>query len=83
MAEGTVAVLSVPLPPREFAGFAKLSAAEADVVKRVLAGESGAQIAKARKVKRATIYKQLESAYRKLGVHSRHELASLISSSSE
>jgi len=52
-----------------------LSRAERDVVARVLRGESNAAVAKARSVSTRTIANQLASAYRKLGVSSRAELA--------
>jgi DNA-binding CsgD family transcriptional regulator len=52
-----------------------LTAAERDVVQRALAGETNAEIARARRSSPRTIANLLASAYRKLGVSSRRELA--------
>jgi DNA-binding CsgD family transcriptional regulator len=52
-----------------------LTPAEADVVAQVLDGSSAVAIAAARGTSVRTINKQLEAAYRKLGVSSRAELA--------
>jgi DNA-binding CsgD family transcriptional regulator len=54
---------------------AALTAAEVDVVARVLAGESNAEIARARRSTSRTVANLLARSYRKLGVASRRELA--------
>jgi DNA-binding CsgD family transcriptional regulator len=59
---------AVPSPDR-------LSPSERDVAARVLAGESNAEIARARGVAVRTIANQIASIFRKLGVGSRAELA--------
>jgi DNA-binding CsgD family transcriptional regulator len=79
LAKDRVAVLSAPLPV-EASLPVSLSAAERAVVGFVLTGLDNAEIARRRGVKPATIAKQLESAYRKLGVGSRAQLAALIAS---
>jgi DNA-binding CsgD family transcriptional regulator len=56
--------------------FAGLTAAEREVVARVLAGWPSARIASDRGRSVSTVNKQIENAYRKLGVASRAELAS-------
>lgn len=54
---------------------AGLSAAERDVVRRVLEGRSNAEIAEARRSSTNTVANQLHSIYGKLGVSGRLELA--------
>lgn len=78
VAEGAVAVFSVPLPVTT--GLDVLTQAQRAVVELLLQGLSGAEIARRRDVKRTTVYKQLEHAYRRLGVGSKAELAALIAS---
>jgi DNA-binding NarL/FixJ family response regulator len=51
-----------------------LTTAERDVGQAVIRGMSSAEIAAARSRSVSTINKQIESLYRKLGVHSRSEL---------
>ncbi|WP_437961374.1 helix-turn-helix transcriptional regulator [Sorangium sp. So ce119] len=55
-----------------------LSEAERAVVRHALAGESNAQIAARRGVSARTVANQLASAYRKLKVGSRAELAAVV-----
>jgi DNA-binding CsgD family transcriptional regulator len=57
--------------------FAILTAAERRVVGEVLAGRSNRDIALARGVSVNTVANQIASAFRKLGVRSRAELAAL------
>jgi len=54
-----------------------LTAAQRDVAARVLEGASNAEIARARGSSPATVAKQLERIYRRLGINSRRELAAL------
>nr|HEX4315819.1 LuxR C-terminal-related transcriptional regulator [Kofleriaceae bacterium] len=67
----TYVVVSYPDPSD------KLTPAERSVVQHVLEGASAAAIAAVRGTSVRTVHKQLESAYRKLGVTSRAELATL------
>ena len=66
------AVLSFPLT--EPALPAELTPTEQHVVRRLLLGESPADIAKARGTSVNTVHNQIRSIYDKLGVHSRDEL---------
>jgi DNA-binding NarL/FixJ family response regulator len=82
---GTYLVLfSIPLKERPPAPTAlgqvaqHLSQAERTVVELADQGYSNAEIAQRRNTAVATTKKQLESAYRKLGVSSRAELAALL-----
>jgi DNA-binding CsgD family transcriptional regulator len=52
-----------------------LTAAERDVASRLIAGETFAEIARARGSSVRTVSKQAQSVYRKAGVASRSELA--------
>ena len=54
-----------------------LTPAERAVTQLVLEGYSNTEIAALRRASGRTIANQLQSAYRKLGIGSRHELASL------
>ena len=54
-----------------------LTAAEQDVLTRLLAGESNAQIAAARRTSTRTVGNQVASLFQKIGVSSRSELAAL------
>ena len=45
---------------------------------RVLGGQTNAEISRARGTSPRTVSKQLDSVYRKLGVHSRGELAARV-----
>ena len=80
-------LFSIPLEeyapaPAAFDQVAKnLSPAERTVVELASRGYSNADIAKRRATAISTTKKQLESAYRKLGVGSRAELASLLARS--
>jgi DNA-binding NarL/FixJ family response regulator len=64
-------------------GLAALSPAERAVAKGMLAGLSDRDIASARRCSRNTIANHTAAVYRKLGVHSRAELASKLSRASE
>lgn len=55
----------------------ELSAAEEDVLERLLEGASYNEIADARRTALGTVRKQVESLYRKVGVRSRAELAAV------
>lgn len=55
-----------------------LTAAEQDVVRRLLAGRSNAEIAKARRSSVRTVANQVASVFRKYGVNSRAELAARV-----
>ena len=80
-------LFSIPLEeraptPAAFHHIAKnLSPAEGVVIELASRGHSNAEIAKRRTAAISTIKKQLESAYRKLGVSSRAELVSLLARS--
>lgn len=65
--------LLIPLPAARVP-LQGLTPAEAAVVEAALAGQSNAEIARARSTSRRTIANQLSSAYGKLGVRSRAEL---------
>lgn len=69
-----LALLSFPgdAPPME-----SLTDAERQVVAAVKVGLTNAQIAAARGTSVGTVSKQVASIFRKLGIHSRGELASL------
>jgi DNA-binding CsgD family transcriptional regulator len=54
-----------------------LTPAEHEVTKLVLQGYSNTEIAALRRASARTVANQLQSAYRKLGIGSRHELASV------
>ena len=69
----TFVVLSFPVGANEQPG--QLTASEAAVVELVLGGMRTKAIAAARGVSERTVGNQLQSAYRKLGVTSRAELA--------
>jgi len=56
-----------------------LSAAEREVASLVSRGRSDAEIAATRRTSRRTVENQLQHVYRKLGVHSRTELAARVS----
>ncbi len=72
----TFVVLSYPLEPkRNRVPLAKLTAAERQVVDRVIEGRTRGDIARGRGSSARTVSKLLERAYRKLGVRSRGELA--------
>ncbi len=64
-------------------GLAALSPAERAVAKGMLAGLSDRDIANARRCSRNTIANHTAAVYRKLGVHSRAELASKLSQAGE
>jgi DNA-binding CsgD family transcriptional regulator len=76
--ESSVAILSYPAARPELE---RLTAAERAVVQRALAGASNAEIARARRTSVRTIANQLSSAYRRLGVKSRRELAARLAAS--
>jgi DNA-binding CsgD family transcriptional regulator len=56
---------------------ARLSPAEEDVLRRMLGGQSNAEIAKQRRTSVRTVENQIAGLYRKLGVSSRRELITL------
>jgi DNA-binding CsgD family transcriptional regulator len=76
MALGELVVFSVPLE-RSLPDDHRLTPSERDAIELALAGHSNAEIAKRRGVMRSTVAKQLASAYRKLKINSRAELAAL------
>jgi DNA-binding CsgD family transcriptional regulator len=80
-ADGDVCVFSFPLPDPALPS--DLTPAERDVVRCALRGMSNRQIARARSRVPRTVIKQLASAYRKLGIHSRSELAARYCKSTE
>ena len=63
-------------PVPSFGGLAgvDLTAAERDIVARILAGSSHADIARSRGTSPRTVSKQVEALYRKVGVQSRAQL---------
>ncbi|MBI3205755.1 MAG: response regulator transcription factor [Myxococcales bacterium] len=61
--------------PIEAPPVAALTPAELAVVQLVVGGQSRREIAESRGVALSTVHKQIESAYKKLGVGSRSELA--------
>lgn len=74
----TFALLELPAdssPRRYFAEQLGLSAAEVDVVTMAIRGLRNAEIAQRRRASPRTVRNQLASAYLKLGVGSRSELA--------
>lgn len=64
-----------PPPSLSPTGMARLTHAERDIVQRLLAGSSNAEIATARRRSVRTVANQIASIYRKLGVASRSDLA--------
>ena len=70
---GRFVVLSFPVPGGELA--ATLTEAEQAVIAGVLAGKTNAEIARERERSMRTIANQVASAFRKLSVRSRSELA--------
>jgi DNA-binding CsgD family transcriptional regulator len=73
----TYVVLSFPIQPTPELPTA-LTRAERAVVELVLEGKRAPEIARVRDVSLRTVANQLQSAYRKLGVSSRGELARLL-----
>jgi DNA-binding CsgD family transcriptional regulator len=73
-AQAEILVLCFPLENAALP--TSLTAAERDVVERVLGGASNEEIAAARRSSRRTVANQLGSIFKKLGVASRAELAS-------
>ncbi len=69
---GDYVVLSRPIEPASLP--IELSDAEADVARRILAGEANETIARARGTSLRTVANQVASIFRKLGVASRTEL---------
>jgi DNA-binding CsgD family transcriptional regulator len=72
--DGELAVLSFTLPGD---GAINLSSAESDVARHILAGRSNSEIAAVRRCSARTVANQVASLFRKLGVRSRLELATL------
>ena len=75
VAVGGETFLLVSSPLVEQRSLAALTPAERDVVTQLLAGSSTAEIARRRGTSVSTVSTQLQALYRKLGVHSRSELA--------
>lgn len=71
-ASGDYVVLSRPVVPATMPP--ELTKAEADVARRVVAGEQNDTIARARRTSQRTVANQLASIFKKLGVSSRSEL---------
>lgn len=71
---------SLEAPSHEAPLLAALTVAQREVVLMALAGQSDAAIAEARRCSRHTVSSQLQSAYRRLGVCSRAELAARLAS---
>jgi DNA-binding CsgD family transcriptional regulator len=71
-----LAVLSYPL--RQRAPLVGLTRTERDVVDHVIAGRSNAEIARHRGTSARTVANQVAVIFRKLGVGSRRELASVV-----
>jgi DNA-binding NarL/FixJ family response regulator len=67
-----VAIFTFPIDDN---GAALLTASEREVAAAILEGKSNAAIAKQRKSAVRTVANQVASIFRKLGVHSRGELA--------
>jgi DNA-binding CsgD family transcriptional regulator len=57
--------------------FSQLTAAQRQVASMVLQGRTNAEIATSRGTAVSTVAKQLETIYRRLGIHSRSDLAAL------
>lgn len=72
----TLVVLSVPVA--ESVALEELTPAEREVAHAVLRGLSNEQVARLRGCRPRTIASQLASIYRKLGISSRSELATLV-----
>ena len=72
---GRVAVFVLPLEGKPLP--ADLTDAEADVARRLIAGETNRVIAKLRGTSERTVAHQIAAVFRKASVHSRAELASL------
>jgi DNA-binding CsgD family transcriptional regulator len=70
-----LAVASYPLPSLEVS---RLTPAERELVPGLLGGISLSELARQRRRSRATVSHQVESIYRKLKVHSRSELVTLL-----
>lgn len=70
-------VVSTPLTPLQGGTLTK---AELAIARRVVRGESVAQIAQARGRSQVTVSNQIASLYGKLGVHNRRELSLALSS---
>lgn len=71
---GQLLVVRFPLSSSTPAS-SKLTAAEREVVRRVLDGRRTSEIAAARRTSPRTVANQLQSVFRKLGIASRAELA--------
>jgi LuxR family maltose regulon positive regulatory protein len=71
--DAEVCIVSTPvsLPARD------LSTSERAVLRALLRGDSALAIARRRRRSPSTVLRQIESIYRKLGIHSRGELMAL------
>ncbi|MFO0547707.1 MAG: helix-turn-helix transcriptional regulator [Polyangiaceae bacterium] len=72
-------VVSAPLTPLQHGTLTKT---ELEIARRVIRGESVAQIAQARARSPVTVSNQIASLYAKLGVHNRRELSAALSHTS-
>ncbi len=72
--EQEVVVFSFPAPTSRAPS--DLSGSEQEILRHLLAGHDNATIARYRGTSPRTVSKQVAAIYRKLGVHSRAELAS-------
>ncbi len=76
LGDGEMVIFSYPVPgPTHAADLARLTAAERAVLALLLAGQTNAEVAVKRRRSARTVGKQIDAIYRKLGVHSRGELA--------
>jgi DNA-binding NarL/FixJ family response regulator len=78
LGDADLVVLSYRLPSSQPA-FASLCPSQRHMLELLLDGRSNAEIARARKTAPGTVAKQVDAVYRRLGVQSRGELASLFS----
>jgi DNA-binding NarL/FixJ family response regulator len=75
---GVVAGIDRVPDPSAFPGIGELSGRQWEVLTRLLRGERVPGIAKALFVSQSTVRNHLTEIYRKLGVHSQHELLELL-----
>jgi DNA-binding NarL/FixJ family response regulator len=73
-----VVVLSYPVAAQ--VELSRLTAAESEIVTLLVRGRSNAEIAAHRGTTARTVSKQIDSIYKKLGVHSRAELTLAVAS---
>lgn len=75
LAVGTAEVVVLSYPVAAQAELSRLTTAESEIVSLLVRGCSNAEIAAHRGTTVRTVSKQVDSVYKKLGVHSRAELA--------